>query len=80
VVTTATIRNASDLPVFVVEIAAYHPDGQLHELWGRPEQLDVFMAYGTRRFWVSLRAWRDPLRGRFSDGGRNAQEVRPGLP
>jgi hypothetical protein len=27
-----------------------------------------------------LPAWRDPLRGRFSDGGRDAQEVRSGLP
>jgi predicted transposase YbfD/YdcC len=27
-----------------------------------------------------LPAWRDPLGGRFSDGGRDAQEVRSGLP
>src|SRR6266568_7603345 len=28
-----------------------------------------------------LPAWRDPLKGEeFSDGGRDAQEVRPGLP
>lgn len=50
VVITATIRNASELPIFVVDIAAYHPNGRVHDLWGRPEHLDVLMAYDTRRF------------------------------
>jgi hypothetical protein len=46
---TATIRNASDLPIFEVNIAAYRPNGQPHELWDHPQYLKILMPNETHR-------------------------------
>lgn len=51
VVVTAHIRNASDLPIFSVEIGANHyVDEQVNELWGEPERIEILLPGETRDF------------------------------